>query len=99
MAAENQKMSQVADTSLMAYQKIQPQLANRRAEVYLVLHEASARGFDMTNMEIARLMKWTINRVTPRVYELRGLGMVVLSCRRRCGVTGEWAKAWKVNKE
>lgn len=86
----------VQDTSLEVYfVKVLPRLAEKQATVYRVLQDATSRGFDMTNREIAALLKWDINRVTPRVLELREKGLVVLSCRRRCGVTGNMAYAWK----
>ena len=51
---------------------------------------------DMTNMEVASALHWSINRVTPRVFELRDAGLVVSNGKRRCGVTGNTSYAWKV---
>lgn len=34
--------------------------------------------------------------ICPRVFELREAGLVVRSGKRRCGVTGNIAYAWKV---
>lgn len=91
-------MSGVQETSLEAYREILPKLGEKQAEVYKVLASATRRGFDMTNMELSMLLKWSINRVTPRVYELRQNELVVLSQRRECGVTGRWACAWKTKE-
>jgi hypothetical protein len=53
---------------------------------------------DMTNMEVASALHWSINRICPRVFELREMGVVMKSCVRKCGVTGNKALAWKVAK-
>jgi len=87
---------QVADTSLLAYRtRVLPCLAQSQAVVYELLSQASRNNCDMTNMEVASALHWSINRITPRVLELRELGLVVLSQRRRCGCTGNWAMSWK----
>lgn len=92
-------MSQVADTSLEAYRtRVLPYLADSQRVVYELLAQASGNGFDMTNMEVAAALHWSINRVTPRVFELREMGVVMLSQRRRCGVTGNMAFSWKVTE-
>lgn len=85
----------VQQTSLRAYREIQPELITRQAIVYNLLFEATSQGMNMTNMEIARALHWSINRVTPRVYELRQMGAVRLDCKRKCGVTGRLAMGWK----
>jgi hypothetical protein len=90
-------MSQVADTNLEAYHtRVLPCLADSQRVVYELLDTATLNGYDMTNMEVASALHMSINRITPRVLELRELGLVVLSQRRRCGVTGNWAMSWKV---
>ena len=48
----------------------------------------------MTNAEIAHGMGKPINEITPRCLELRKLGLVLESGRRRCKVTGNTAKTW-----
>jgi len=86
----------IQETSLEAYLEVKPRLGEKQKEVYRLLKNATRVGFDMTNMEIAQALKWSINRVTPRVYELRQAGLVVLSRKRKCGVTGRRAMAWKI---
>ncbi|RLC88031.1 MAG: hypothetical protein DRJ03_03975 [Chloroflexi bacterium] len=86
----------IQETSLEAYLEVKPRLGEKQKEVYRLLKNATRVGFDMTNMEIAQALKWSINRVTPRVYELRQSGLVVLSQKRKCGVTGRRAMAWRV---
>ena len=51
---------------------------------------------DWTNGELARKLGWGVNRVTPRVFELRQFGLVIKSCHRVCGVTGMVVTAWRV---
>lgn len=89
----------VEDTSLEAWQRIQPSLGRRQAEVHTILHNATVRGFDMTNREIARLMHVDVCSVTPRVGELRDLDLAELSQKRACGVTGYRAKAWRTKRK
>ena len=86
----------IQETSLEAYLEVKPRLGEKQKEVYRLLKNATRVGFDMTNMEIAQALKWSINRVTPRVYELRQAGLVVLSQKRLCSVTGRRAMAWKI---
>lgn len=47
-------------------------LGERQATVYEALLEQGQRG--ATNAELAELLDWPVNRVTPRTYELRGCG-------------------------
>jgi len=86
----------IQETSLEAYLEVKPRLGEKQKEVYRLLKNATRVGFDMTNMEIAQALRWSINRVTPRVYELREKGLVVLSQKRQCSVTGRRAMAWRV---
>ena len=86
----------IQETSLEAYLEVKPRLGEKQKEVYRLLKNATRMGFDMTNMEIAQALRWSINRVTPRVYELRQAGLVVLSRKRKCSVTGRRAMAWRV---
>ena len=80
------------DTSLMAYIEVHPTLGDRQARVLSLLE----RGERLTNMEIAQALGWSINRVTPRVKELRELGLVKLDGYRECSVTGRTACLWTV---
>jgi DNA-binding MarR family transcriptional regulator len=89
------QVHQMQQTSLEAYHKIEGSLGWAQSEVLRVLRDAAVHGFDMTNSELAQLLKWSINRVTPRVKELRDQGLVVVSRKRVCGVTGFTVLAWK----
>jgi predicted transcriptional regulator len=85
----------VVETSLEAYHKLLIKLNDKQTAVYSKLEEAEKYGWDMTNFEIAKLLHWPINCVTPRVKELRDAGLVVKSQVRR-QETGRRAIAWKV---
>lgn len=99
------KRTNVQDTSLEAYYRVVlPSLGERHAQVLKVFTDNST--MDFTNMELAEELGWSINRVTPRVYELRGQGhnnklkwnpVLTLSRRRLCGITDRKAMAWCFN--
>jgi len=83
----------IQDTSLEIYLKrIYPDLTERQRPV---LHFLRNAGGDHTNAEIASALNLPINHITPRTLELREDGLVLQSCRRRCKVTGNSAKAWR----
>lgn len=42
------------------------------------------------------MLGWEINRITPRIFELREKKLVVEASKRKCKVTGRTAIAWKV---
>jgi hypothetical protein len=83
-------MSQ-ADTSLHAYRLLTQNLTDRQKEVLDRLRYFP----DVTNMELAVNMGWSVNRITGRVGELRKLELVLDAGRRRCKITGGTAHAWK----
>jgi hypothetical protein len=80
-----------ADTSLWAYAQATQDLGAKQKEVLDAL-----RFFpDATNAEIAAHLGWPVNRITPRMLELRTMELVLEAGRRRCKVTGSMAHAWK----
>jgi hypothetical protein len=82
-----------ADTSLWAYAEATKNLGAKQKAVLDAL-----RFFpDATNAEIAAHLEWPVNRITPRILELRTLDnpLVLESCRRRCKATGGMAWAWR----
>jgi len=89
-------MTQVVDTSIIAYKKIMPKLAAKQETVYNAIAHASRCGFDLTDKELSRVLGWEINCVVPRRNELEKLGLIVACCKRKCGVTDEMAYSWKV---
>ena len=84
----------VQETSLAAYHdEVKPTLTSRHSAVVAALK----RYEDATNNELAQVLGWQINRVTPRIFELREMGAVVESQRRKDLFTGRLSIAWKVN--
>jgi len=83
----------IQSTSLEAFYKIQSSLGRAQKQVLDALRTQP----NATNAEIAWMLKWTINRVTPRVLELRSpdVGLVEEVGRRKCRVTGRPALAWR----
>jgi len=63
----------VQQTSLSAYEEIKSKLGKRQAEVMSLL---SASEYPLANREIAKILNREINTITPRVKELRELGLV-----------------------
>lgn len=91
-------LTNVRDTSYMAYHnEVKPTLSERQRMVYNALLEAqkNPRTPNITNSELAAMLNWPINCITPRVYELRNLGKVVEDCKRTCRITGRTAYAWR----
>lgn len=85
----------IQETSEEAYRdEIKPTL-DLRQEIVLKLFR-KMHPTDITNSEIARLLSWQINTVTPRVFELRQQGEINLSRKRKCKVTGRNVMAWKL---
>lgn len=74
----------------MAWMGVQPSLGERQAAVYAALRPSPA-----SNMELSKKLEWSINRVTPRVLELRKMGFVMSERCRPCLVTGRWVREWR----
>ncbi len=85
----------IRDTSIRTYlNEIAPTLGARQIAVLEAFEYSTEE--DMTNMEISKRIEREINTVTPRVHELRCLGILVESRKRPCRVTGRMCHAWKV---
>lgn len=80
-------------TSLEAFVKIQDVVDGNRAIVLDTLNKLVSAN----NRMISESLGWSINRVTPRVKELRDMDFVVLDCVK-VDITGVNTKFWKVNK-
>lgn len=84
---------QVQETSLKAYfGEIYDNLGNRQKVVLEALKERE----NFTNQELADFLGFPINTVTPRVKELRDLGLVRKFTTRPCKSTGRTAIAWEL---
>ena len=82
----------VTETSLEAFEKVLPKIGQKQMEVYETLLNSK---IPLTNMEIAKFMNWSINRVTGRVLELRILKLVKFAGRRPCRITKNNANVWR----
>jgi len=82
----------IQQTSLVAFAEIRAGITIRHKEILNIFQQSTQ---SLTNMEISTKLGWSINRVTPRVYELRKLGYLELEEQRPCGQTGRLAMAWR----
>lgn len=81
----------VTETSREAYHKIIPKLPRAQYAVWSLLR---SRPTGLTNAEISYFLQWPINRVTPRIFELRKLGYVRYYTQRQDRITGATASVW-----
>ena len=66
-------MSNVQQTSLLAYKEAKQKLNQKQSIVLYTLQQI----YPATNLDIAHHLGWAINSVTPRVHELRAKKLVV----------------------
>lgn len=88
--------SNVAQTSLDAFNAFVAD--GKLSPSQNIVYDELCRMQPATNLELARSLLWEVNLVTPRINELRKLGVVVQDCVRPCCISGHKAIAWKVNK-
>jgi len=81
----------IQETSLEAYKVLEPELGNLQRTVYNVIIDHPG----MSNHDIARYLHWEINRVTPRVKELRDRGIVFFSHYKTDSITERRVICWK----
>ena len=81
----------IQETSQWAYARAVQNLGAKQKEVLDALRYFP----DATNAEIAVRLGWPVNRITPRILELRKMELVFDAGRRRCKVTGSTAHCWK----
>ena len=84
----------IQKTSLEAYEVLQPRLGYLQKTVYNAIQDIP----DMCNHDIAYYLRLEINRVTPRVKELRDKGLVVCSGHKKDESTNKNVMIWKVVK-
>lgn len=82
----------IQPTSRQAYDSIRDSLGDRQKKVLSMLDMSQG----LTNRELAHLLNWPINTVTPRVNELVRHGLVQEDCKRKCSLGGRMSIAWKV---
>jgi Mn-dependent DtxR family transcriptional regulator len=87
----------IRSTSQHVYHhEVVPTLGDRQEVVFNLLRDSQRENW--TNSEIAAALEWPINTVTPRVFELRKVGLVSEDVKRQCRVTGRTAIAWRIIK-
>ncbi len=78
-------------TSIQAYKDIIPELGARQKAVLALFTD---RHVLLTNNEIADKLRWAINTVTPRVFEVRQKGKLIARGKRPCKITGRTGITW-----
>jgi len=90
----------VSDTSLNAYFDVihGGYLGKSQQKIYLLFKKYAfmSKTHDNTNREISEYSGMKINIITARVNELRKMGLLVLSCKRSCFVSGHIVQAWRI---
>lgn len=85
--------TQIQTTSLNAFfSEVVATLGERHKSVL----EAMKQRQNFTNTELSEFLGWSINRVTPRVKELRQKGFITEDIRRECKITNRIVIAWKL---
>lgn len=82
----------IQETSLEAYRVLRPELGEQQEKVYNVIQAHPG----MSNHDIARYLGWEINRVTPRVKELRDKGIMIHSHTKMDHITKQKVMCWCV---
>ena len=80
----------VQDTSLKAYKEIEITLGFKQIQVLYAFNDNKY----YTNSELADKLGWSVNTVTPRVFELRAKNRLEKKYKRKCRITGRTAIAW-----
>lgn len=85
----------VAETSREAYfQMDQMSLGRKQRAVLAFIRKYGP----LNNRQLSERMGWPINRITPRVLELRELGLVVSAGKETDPTTGLRAEQWQVSR-
>jgi hypothetical protein len=83
-------MPMIQETTLEAYKIIKPELG----ELQKVVYQTIVMNPGMSNHDIARFLHWEINRVTPRVKELRDKGIVICGGTKQDRITNKKVMMW-----
>lgn len=91
-------MELATDTRDQAYEQVLPKVATSQSEILRVL--GMEYNGPLSNSEIAEQLQWPVNRVTPRVFELRTMGLVKDAGKRKCRITNLTVHTWTlISKE
>ena len=80
------------ETSRVAFQEIEHKIGEKQKIVYDCLKDLESAN----NTIIAFKLGWRINTVTPRINELRKMGLVVMDCKRMCPITKKMTLFWRI---
>lgn len=83
----------IQQTSLEAYQDIQGKIPKSRLVILNMLKSLGSAN----NMILSKKLGWSINRITPRILELRNAGIVEKDCLRQCPITKRITWFWRVS--
>lgn len=81
----------IRDTSLDAYKSIKKELGKRQQQVLEVIHYYG----EANNLMISKKLGIPINSITPRVNELRKMGMVIEAYKDKCPYTKRVSIYWR----
>lgn len=82
----------IEKTSLDAYNIISLELSERQNEVYEIIKEFGP----ISNSDISRKLGLPINSITPRVYELREIGIVIRQGTTKDKLTSMTVIVWGI---
>lgn len=82
----------IQPTSIEAYKSIQPTLGDMQRFIY----KAIQKNPGMSNHDISRFLQLEINKVTPRVKELRTMNLVIFSHYKKDRKTGRKVMCWTI---
>lgn len=90
----------IQQTSLKAYNEIKQKIGKKQKEVLEAIKSIRELSLESpTNMEIAKYLGWSINRITPRVLELRKANIIEKEGERPCKITKRTAMTWKPKQD
>lgn len=84
-------------TSGAAFGDMQGIIARKQSEVLRLFRAAGRESAGYNNRQVAQILGWPINTVTPRVLELREAGKLELAERRPDNLTGRTVMHWRVS--
>lgn len=85
----------IQQTSLEAFESIKFSLGEKQLIVYNMLKDLSIAN----NTILAKKLGWPINRITPRINELRKMRYVTQDSIRICPITKKSTIFWKINEK
>ena len=88
----NDTFSLPLETRNKAYGSIQEELGERQKQVFEFIR---CYGIPVHNAAIARGMRMGINQITPRVFELREMGLIISAGKGIDPLSGRSVALWK----